>query len=87
MYLKSDFRGLIHPELKYSPAFKLNLVYVLSETREVFFRCFCGQTDARRKMQCKQMGLLIFQQHESSALTTFGLLQIVLGLHSFLLLF
>lgn len=51
------------------------------------FRCFCWDTDTWRKMQRKQLGLLVFQQRESSALTTFGLVQIVSGLHSFLLLF
>ena len=33
--MKSDFKVLIHPELKYSPSFKVNLIYVLSETEEV----------------------------------------------------
>jgi len=38
--LKSDFKVLIHPELKYSPSFKVNLIYVISETGEAVSDAF-----------------------------------------------
>lgn len=35
-----DFKVLIHPELKYSPSFKVNLIYVLSERGEAVSDAF-----------------------------------------------